>query len=276
MVARRSVSLLLLLSALSVLSASPLVGQSTTEVLPPEVEGIGVDQQLDAQLPLDLRFKDAQGRSVRLGDLFRDGRPVVLSLVYYRCPMLCGLVLDGMVNVLGELDWAPGGEFDVITVSIDPNEKPTLARAKKQSVLGELGKPGAELGWHFLTGDREAIASLADTVGFRYRYLRDQREYAHPAALFVITPEGRVSRYLFGVRHDPRTVRLSLVEAAEGRIGSVVDAFLLYCYRYDSVDGKYSPVAWRLMRVAGVGTAVVLGGVLIGFWRREARRKRVA
>ncbi|MCP3977910.1 MAG: SCO family protein [bacterium] len=246
------------------------------EPVPTELEGVGIDQRLDAQLPLDLSFVDEDGKHVTVRDYFADGRPVLLNLVYYECPMLCSLVLNGLVASLREVDLEPGEDFHIVSVSIDPTESPTLARSKKQSYVRTYGKEGAAEGWRFLTGEREAIAELADSVGFRYRYLEDEDEYAHGAVTFVVTPEGRTSRYLFGVKHDPRTMRLSLVEAAEGKIGSPLDKILLYCYRYDSEEGRYAPVAMRIMRAGGAATALVVGVFLVGYWRREAAHKRVA
>ena len=243
------------------------------EPLPPVLEQVGITEKLDAALPLDLRFRDETGAAVRLGDYFDGRRPVLLSLVYYECPMLCTLVLDGLVRTLGELEWTPGRNFRVLTVSIDPEETPQLAAQKKQSYLAAYGRAEAAGDWQFLTGEPAAIASLAEAVGFRYQRIPDTGEFAHPAALFVLTPDGRLSRYLFGVQHDAATVRLSLVEAAEGRIGSPVDQFLLYCYRYDAVTGSYAPVARRIMQFGASASALVLASVLVTLWIRDARRR---
>jgi len=250
------------------------VAAQRSEPLPADLEGVGVTQRLDESVPLDLRFRDEDGNEVRLGDYFDSQRPVLLSLVYYECPMLCTLVLDGMVRVLQGMDWVPGQNFQVVTVSIDPKETPDLARQKKENYLTSYGRPEAASGWHFLTGNEEQIRALADAVGFRYRSLEQNGEFAHPAVLFVLTPEGRISRYLFGVQHDPGTLRLSLVEASEGRIGTPVDKFLLYCYRYDAEAGTYAPVAMQIMRLGGGATALLVGGVLLGFWVRDSRRRR--
>jgi protein SCO1/2 len=258
---------------IALLVALPAAAQRT-EPLPQDLEDIGVTQNLDAALPLDLEFTDDEGRRVTLGDYFDSDRPVLLSLVYYECPMLCTLVLDGMVRVMEEMEWVPGDQFEVVTVSIDPEETTELALQKKESYLRSYGKPEAAAGWHFLTGEQDAIRSLADAVGFRYRYMEENGEFAHPAVLFVLTPDGRVSRYLFGVQHDPQTLRLSLVEASAGGIGNPVDKFLLYCYRYDPAEGRYAPVAMQLMRIGGGVTVVLLGSVLLTFWIREARRNR--
>lgn len=258
---------------LLVCAMAPAAAQRV-EQAPADLDEVGVTQRLDEQLPLDLAFVDDRGAPVVLGDYFRPGKPVLLTLAYYKCPMLCTLVLDGMVQSLREIDWVPGDEFEVVTVSIDPRETPELAREKKQTYVRSYGRERAADGWHFLTGEPTSIEALAEAVGFRYRYLEDRGEYAHPAALFLLTPDGRISRYLFGVNHDPKTVRLSLVEASEGKIGSAIDKFLLYCYRYDAEEGRYAPVAMQIMRVGGTLTAVLLGVVLLAFWLKEARQRR--
>ncbi len=239
-------------------------------------DGVGIDQRVDAQLPLDVVLADEEGRPVSIGDYFGGTKPVLLVFNYYRCPMLCGLVLAGMVDVLSKIDWLPGREFEVVVVSIDPREKPALAAAKKRAILEDWGRPAAAEGMHFLTGGAGAIGALTDAAGFRYRYLEDRNEFAHGAAMIIVTPGGRISRYLFGVSHEPRTVRLSLVEASTGGIGGVVEQFLLYCYRYDAVEGRYIPVAWKIMRVGGALSALLVGAMLLLFWARESRQKRLA
>jgi protein SCO1/2 len=254
------------------IGALPVVAQIAKEV-PVDLVAVGIDQHLDEPLPLDLRFTDDHGEEVRLGDYYSQGRPVVLNLVYYDCPMLCNIALDGLVQTLSEIDWLPGEQFEIVTVSIDPTESTDLAREKKKSYLSSLKRPGAEAGWHFMTGQPDAIERLADAVGFRYNFLPESGEFAHSAALFVITPEGRIARYLMGVKHDPKTFRLSLVEAADGKIGSAVDQFLLYCYRYNVEDGAYTPVAMRIMRVAGGLTLAVVSVMLVVLWRRDAHKR---
>jgi protein SCO1/2 len=278
MTAQRDTRIRHLLAALSVhvsllvLLVSPCLAQQV-EPVPGDLEGVGITQKLDEQVPLDLQFRDENGRIVELGQYFRQDRPVLLSLVYYNCPMLCNLVLEGLLDVLEDLEWLPGREFEIVTVSIDPHEKPELAQMKKRNYLKSYGRPEAGAGWHFLTGEPDSIRTLADSVGFRYRYLPETGEFAHSAAVIVLTPTGKVSRYLFGVRHDPKTLRLSLVEAADGKIGSPIDQFLLYCYRYDAQEGRYAPVAMRLMRLGGGLTALILGVVLAGLWRRDNRKR---
>ena len=241
---------------------------------PEDLEGVDVVERLSETLPLDLEFKNERGRTIRLGDYFGKERPVILVLAYYECPMLCSLVLNGMAKGLKGLDWVPGEKFEIVTVSIDPREGPDLARFKKQEYLRELKLPGAEQGWHFLTGKESDVRALADAVGFKYRYVKARDEYAHPAVLTLSTPEGVISRYLYGIKFEPRDLRLSLVEASEGKVGSTLDRFLLYCYHYDATAGRYAPVAKNIMRVGGALTVLVLGGALLVFWARELRRKR--
>lgn len=270
---RRTALALAVLGALLAAGGGPALAQASPD-LPADLAEVGLADKRDAQVPLDLQFVDEQDRLVTLGDYFGDGKPVLLTLVYYRCPMLCTLVLDGMVDALKPLDWVPGDQFEIVTVTIDPNENSELARNKKKSYLASYGKPEAAEGWHFLSGHPESIAALADAVGFRYQKVADTNEFAHPAALFILTPEGRLSRYLTGVQHDPKTLRLSLVEASEGKIGNPIDKFLLYCYRYDAEEGRYAPVAMRIMRLGGALMVVIFGAALLAFWLREIRIKR--
>jgi len=247
--------------------------------LPRDLEGVGVTERLDGAVPLDLPLVDEAGRPTTLQAHLRADKPLVLVLAYYECPMLCTLVLNGLVESLRAIDWVPGREFEVVTLSIDPDETPELARRKSETYLAAYGRPEAKEGWHFLTGPAASIRAITAAVGFEYRYLAARDEFAHPAVLFVLTPEGRVARYLYGVRYDPQTFRLSLVEAAAGRIGSTVDRFLLTCYRYDAETGRYTPAALGILRIAAGLTALVLGSILIPLWIREsraARRKRLA
>ncbi len=245
-----------------------------SEELPPDLSGVTLTQRLDETLPLDLQFTDQNERTVRLGDYFGRDRPVVLTLAYHSCPMLCSLVLDAMVRALSEVDLAPGEAFDLLTVSIDPRESLQRLRMTRQRYLSAYGRAGADRAWHFLRGDEAAIRSLAEAAGFGYRYLEESGEFVHPATMIVITADGRISRYLPGLQHDPKTVRLSLVEASEGRIGSVVDQFLLYCYRYDAEEGRYAPVAMRIMRIGGGVTVLLLGAFLLTLGRRNRESRR--
>lgn len=242
----------------------------------PALDKVGVEEHLDARLPLELEFVDEGGRTVRLGDYFDGARPVILTLNYYRCPMLCGLQLNGVVDGLEEMDWTPGVEFEMVTVSIDPLETPELAQAKKENYLQRYQRPAAARGWHFLTGRQDNIERLAETVGFGYTYDVESGQYAHAAAIFVITPDGRIARYLYGIEYPPKSLKLALMEASEGKIGSAFDQLIMYCFHYDPASRRYAPVAMNIMRVGGGATALLLGLTLGTWWLRESRRRRRA
>lgn len=252
------------------------VAEDRQEPLPADLKGVEIVEHPDAQVPLDLRFVDESGGEVTLRDYFQHGRPVILTLNYYRCPMLCTLILNGLVQGMKDMPWVPGNQFEVVTVSIDPNETPNLARGKKKTYLEDYGKPEAEGGWHFLTGRQPDIRRLANAVGFGYAYIPERDEFAHGAAIFLLTPEGRISRTLYGVQFDGPTLRLALVEASQGRIGSVLDRFILYCYHYDATAGKYAPAALKIMQVGGGLTVLLLGSVLASLWLRELRHRPAA
>jgi len=262
-----------LAAALAVLAAVPAAAQRK-EPLPKDLEGVGITEHPGARLPLDLDFTDEAGRTVRLGDYFPGDRPVILTLGYYRCPMLCTLVLNGLVDGLKDLAWTPGRQFEIVTVSIDPLETPTLAKLKKENYLAEYGRAGAAAGWHFLTGREESIRKLADAVGFGYRYVKENGQFAHPTAIFVATPDGRMGRYLYGVLYQPKTLRLALIEAGEGKIGTTTDRLLLYCFHYDAREGRYVVAAANLMRFGGVATVLVVGVWLLAAWRHGAHETR--
>jgi protein SCO1/2 len=226
--------------------------------LPPALLNVGIDQKLGAQLPLDATFTDEQGRRVRLGDYFKGGRPVVLSLVFYECPMLCNQVLNALVGSLKGMSLKMGQDYDVLTVSFDPREGPELARRKKDGYVHSLNRPGAEEGWHFLVGEEAEIKRLTEAVGFRYSYDEQTKQFAHASGIMVLTPQGKVSHYLYGVEYAPRDMRLSLVEASAGRVGSPVDQLLLYCYHYDPATGKF---AW-VINLYRWGGALTVAGIL--------------
>jgi protein SCO1/2 len=252
---------------------SPVFAQRL-EQAPPELQEVGVTEHLDARLPLELPFVDADGRKVTLGDFFDGQRPVLLTMNYSNCPMLCNLQLTGLFEGLGRMDWNIGQNFQMVTVSIDPKEIPERARLTKQKYLKTYGRPAADSDWHFLTGEEDDIRQLAKTLGFGYHYDKDTQQYAHPAVTFVCTPDGRVSRYLYGIEYDPQTLRLALVEAGEGKIGSTLDRALLFCFHYDETKGRYGPAAMKIMRLGGLATVVVLGAALGILWRRERKRSR--
>ena len=241
--------------------------------VPEGLNDVGVEEHLDAQLPMDLEFVDENGAAVRLGDFFDGDRPVILTLNYYKCPMLCGLQLNGVVDGLEEMDWTPGVEFEMVTVSINPLETPELAKAKKQNYLKRYERPAAARGWHFLTGREDNIKRLAETVGFGYRYDPEVDQYAHAAVIFACTPDGRVARYLYGIEYPAKRLKLALMEASEGEIGGALDQLIMYCYHYDPSSRRYAPVAMNIMRVGGGASALVLVLVLGGLWVREYRLK---
>ncbi|MFZ5788360.1 MAG: SCO family protein [Acidobacteriota bacterium] len=253
-------------AALALAGVTPVFAQRQ-EPLPRDLEGVGIEERLGVAIPLDLEFTDESGGRVRLGDFF-GRRPVVLTLNYYECPMLCTLQLNGLIEGIGQLPWTPGDEFEIVTVSINPLETPTLARLKKQAYLSELAKPGAASGWHFLVGSEANIRALADTVGFRYRYNEERREYVHAAGIMVATPSGILARYLYGVVYEPKSLRLAVLEAGEGKVGSAAEQFLLYCFHYDAEAGRYVVAASNVMRAAGGLTALVLGIWLATAWLR--------
>jgi protein SCO1/2 len=229
---------------------------------------IGFDQRLDEQVPLELRFQDETGADVRLGDLF-DQEPVILALGYFQCPNLCSLVRVGLVDALRQIRFDAGEQFQVVLVSIDPTETPALAAQVKGETLDTYARPDSAAGWHFLTGDHETIDALAAAVGFRYAYDPVQVQYAHASGLVLLTPQGKVARYLFGLEYAPRDLRLGLVEAAQNRIGSAVDQILLFCYHYNPATGRYTFAILTALRL--VGTAFVLGmGIVIWrLWRQN-------
>jgi protein SCO1/2 len=239
--------------------------------MPPELQGTEITEHLGAKLPLDLHFVNEQAEDVTLRDFFRAGRPVLLTMNYFECPMLCSMVLDGLINGLKALDWSPGREFDIVTVSINHREGPALALAKKKTHVEALGKPTAEQGWHFLTGSAENIKQLAETVGFGYRWDPTQMQYAHGAGIMFISPEGVVSRYLYGIQYPEDTLRMALLETSQGKLGSVVDKFILYCFHYVPSSRRYEFYIWGAMRLGGVLTILGVGTMLAVFWRRERR-----
>lgn len=234
-----------------------------------EFEGVGVDEKLGAPIPMDLAFRNAAGTSVTLGQYFDGERPVMLTLNYYDCPMLCPMVLDRYARTLRSIAWTPGDEFEAVTVSIDPTETPAMARRQKQSYVETLDKPGAGNGWHFLTGHKASIEALTEAVGFNYRKVEGKDEYAHPTAVIFLSGSGKVTRYIYGMEIPPADARQALVEASDGKVGTVMDQITLYCFQFDPEANSYTADAFALMRIGGILVAVILGGLLVYFWRRE-------
>jgi protein SCO1 len=256
-------------AALVLLALLPAIPAARAEdARPKALRDVGFDQRLGEALPLEAAFRDESGRAVRLGDYF-GRKPVVLSLAYYGCPMLCTLSLNGLASALSTLSFDAGREFEVVTVSFEPRETPDQAASAKKAYVERYGRPGAAGGWHFLTGDAAAIEAVTRAVGFRYAWDDETRQYAHPTGIVVATPEGRVARYLYGVEYAPKDLRLGLVEASAGRVGSPVDQLLLYCYQYDPVRGRYGAAVMRTVRLLGILTVVSLVGFIAVMRRRE-------
>ncbi len=244
------------------------------EEAPSDLLGVGVTEHLNDQLPLDLPFVDFNGTAVKLGDYFDATHPVVLTLNYSNCPMLCSLQLDGLFDALKEMKWDLGNEYRMVTVSIDPTEPSERAAMTREKYLQRYGRPGCGAGYAVLTGKSKQIKELTDIVGFQYRYVPETGEYAHTAVTMICTPDGRLSRYLYGVEYDQQTLRLSLLEAAQGKIGTSMEQFLLFCFHYDAAKGKYGPAAFNLMKLGALTTVLVVGGALVVYWRRESGRTR--
>ena len=239
------------------------------------LEDVRFDQQLDAQVPPGLEFRDDLGNTVQLGQYFGK-RPLVLALVYFECPMLCSQVLTDLVSALGVLSLTPGQDFDVLAVSFNAKETPGLAAVKKAGYLERYGRPGTERGFHFLTGSESSIARLTDTVGFRFAWDEEIKQYAHAAGIMVLTPDGRVSKYFYGLEYSPRDLRLGLVDAADRKIGTAVDTLLLYCYHYDPTTGKYGLIAMRAVQAGGLVLIASMVSFWIVMWRRSRRTPPVA
>ncbi len=246
------------------------------EALRAVFKDVGFDLRLDAQVPLDLQFRDETGRTVPLREYFGDTKPVILSLVYYNCATLCPMILDGLVRSLAPVSFDIGKQFAVLTVSIDPRDTPALATARKAEYVRRYGRPGAAEGWHFLTGEEAAIQSLARAVGFRYVYDARTDQFAHAAGIVMLTPQGKVARYFYGLDFPPRALRLGLVETAAGSIGTPVDRVMLYCYKYDPLTGKYGLVVMNVLRLTGLGTVLALGAFILLMLRRERNVPRRA
>ena len=254
---------------LLVLAAVPATAQVPGQVTP-GTEGVGLVERLGGKVPQDLAFTDDTGRAVTLGQYFgQDEKPVVLMLVYYNCPMLCNLLLDGFTKAAKEIPGTPGEDYTVVTVSFNPAESTEQAQRQKRRNVAALGRPQAAQGWHFLTGSQQRILALAGAVGFKYRWDERSQQYAHPAALIFASPEGTITRYLPGLQYNPRDLRLALNEASDGKVGTVLDSFLMLCYQYDPNTGSYAPVAARIMKVGGGLFVLAFALVVALLWRRD-------
>jgi protein SCO1/2 len=270
----RSCGLALALS----LSAAAVGREETSPLAPPEAAllgGVNFRQRLDNQAPVDLKFTDDRGQTVSLAECMA-GRPTVFVLAYYRCPMLCNQVLNGVARTLQAIDFEPGKDFEVVVVSFDPTDTVDLAAAKKEAVVHAFDHDGSGEGWHFLIGDEKTVATIADSVGFQYQYDPESQQYAHASGIVVLTPLGRVSRYFYGIDFPTRDVRLALVEASAGEIGTPVDELLLYCFHYDPLTGRYGLAIYRVIRAAGLATVVGLGCFIGVSLRRERMQRQLS
>ncbi|MGD0300521.1 MAG: SCO family protein [Bryobacteraceae bacterium] len=266
---RAASALMPTLGFLALTTALPVTAQQYG--LPAIARGVGIDQNLNAQLPLELLFKDETGQTVRLGQYFRQ-KPVVLALVYYECPMLCNMVLNGLSNSMEKITLNLGDDYDVVTVSFNPHETWQLAASKKANYVEKYKGKGTVEGWHFLTGKEDNIKKLADAAGFHYKYDPVTKQFAHASAIMVITPEGRIARYFYGIEYKPRDFRLGLVEASQHKIGSPVDAIMLFCFHYDPMTGKYGLIITNVIRTLGSATVIGLAALLFVLIRRDRHR----
>ncbi|MEP6923701.1 MAG: SCO family protein [Pyrinomonadaceae bacterium] len=243
---------------------------SVNNGIPAVLKQVGIEQKLNSQLPLDATFLDENGEEVKLGKYFGK-KPVIIALVYYECPMLCNEVLNGLVGAVKPLNFDAGKEFEVVAISFNPNEKPDLAKAKKESYLARYNHAGTENGWHFLTGSQNSIESVANAVGYHYQWDESSKQYAHAGGIMMSTPEGKMSRYFYGIEYAPKEVRLGLIESAANKIGNPVDQLVLYCYHYDPSTGKYGLVIMRVMRLGGIITLIGMAVMLI-FLRQRGKK----
>lgn len=265
---------ILLLTISLIIWPKPVPAEEPT---PPELRNVGIDPVLGRMIGLDETFTNEAGQSVRLGQYFNQDKPVVLILAYYECPMLCTLVLNNFAETLQKMDWTPGQQFEVVTVSFDPRETAQLAADKKQNYLAAYGRPGAAAGWHFLVGKEPAIKALTGQLGFKYYYDEKQKQFAHATGIFILTPRGKLSQCLYGIDFTPKDLRLALVEASEGKVGSALDKLFLFCYHYDPASRSYTLMATRVMQLGGTLTVLILGSVIGAlFWRERRQAKALA
>lgn len=263
-----------LITSLSALAYDPSKPMVTGHELPKQLEGVGVTEHLGQSIDLSLQFVDDNGQKVTLGELFNGTQPVLMAMVYYTCPNLCNFHLNGLNDAMKKLKWSVGSDYKVIAVSMNAKEGPDVAGPKKANYVREYGRPNSINDWHFLTGTEENIQALAKNLGFRFRWIEDEQQFSHTAAAYVLTPGGKISRYIYGISPDAQTLRFSLVEASSGRIGSVVDQILLFCFHFDPGKNKYTLYAWNLMRISAFFMVLVMGVILIPAWRRERSRFR--
>ncbi len=269
----RSVVALAMVLAANVAFAQPKPAPGADLSLPKELMGIEIDEKPGAKLPTDIRLRDGQGRDVRLADYFDGEHPVILALAYYDCPMLCTLVLNGLLDGLKGTDLTAGKDFRVVVISIDPRDTPETARKKRDTYVTAYGRPVADRGWDFLVADQADVKRVADTIGFKYRWDEPTNQFAHAAGIFVASPNATLSRTLYGIAFPSKDVKLALLEAAEGKIGSTMNRVLLFCFHYSVSENRYVLATRRLMKAGGVVTVIGLAGLLASYWRSERRRQ---
>jgi protein SCO1/2 len=249
--------------------------ETSTTGLPDALQKVGIDQKLGEQLPLDTPVTDESGKTAKLGDYFNSGRPVIVAFVYYECPMLCNEVLNGLTGSLKGISLDAGKDFDVVAISFDAreNDKPDLAKNKKASYMERYGRPGTEAGWHFLTAKQDAIDKMTQAAGFKYEWDEKSQQFAHVGGIMITTPDGKMSRYFYGIDYAPSDLKFGLMDSAAEKIGNPAERLLLYCYHYDPASGKYGFAILRVMRIASVVTIALIGAMLFVFWRRNKSRK---
>lgn len=254
--------------------STDIIAQLNRGNTPEALQGVGVEEKLGEMIPLDAIFSTVEGDSTTLDELLEEGKPVILNPLYFECPMLCGLVIDGMLNVVDDLAWQPGKDYLIISFSIDPNENHELASRYRDKYLSKLNNTNAEKGWYFLTGTKKEIDRVIEATGFRYREVEGTGEYAHSAAIMMLSPEGKITRYLYGISYNEFDVRNALYESADGKIGSTLEKVVMYCYQYDPDSDSYVPVALNIMKLGGLATLIILGIFLTLLWVREKRKKQ--
>lgn len=256
-------------------AGQPATDQTYDTGLPKQLDEVKIDQKLDAQLPLNAEFKNEKGETIKLGDVIRE-KPVVFAFAYYTCPMLCGQVLQGITGSLKAVSFDAGKEYDVVVVSFNPRDSQHQAEKAKNTYVHRYARPGSENGWHFLYGDSLSIAQVTDAAGFRYKYDEISKQYAHGSAMMIVTPEGKLSKYFFGIEFAPKDVKFALMEATESKIGTVVDQIMLYCFHYDPKRGKYGPYIVNMLRIGASITIIGLGAFYVSMRKRSKRKKQLA
>jgi protein SCO1 len=271
---RHVLSWLMILLFAATPALAQFVSQPTADQLPPQLSGVAIEQRLNQQVPLNLTFRDEAGNPVQLKQYFTPGRPVILSLVYFNCRMLCSVVLAALANSMRLIKFDAGNQYDVLTVSFDPRDTPGQAAQAKQKYLAMYGRAGAEKGWHFLTGDQASITALAQAVGFHYRWVPQSQQFAHAAGIMLLTPEGRVAQYYYGAKYFPSDIRLGLIQASQNHIGTLADQIVLYCCQWDPRTGRYGAIVSRVLQLCGGATLLILGGVMFFLIRAYPNQNR--